>query len=159
VPQLEKSLVGSGRQPSMDIEHFGGLLSGVVCGERQQWQQTWIRNRVESTNAGFSQLDELQHAGWCSPTSCQVRSEWSLFVAGTPGASLFVYHLPAEFRDNDLLTTFSPFGNLVNAKVFIDQNSGESKGFGKYPIRQQLKNMLFESARKNLLPFSHHLVE
>ncbi|GAQ81598.1 RNA-binding (RRM/RBD/RNP motifs) family protein [Klebsormidium nitens] len=63
-------------------------------------------------------------------SAAQVAATVAGTALGTPGASLFVYHLPTEFRDNDLMTTFSPFGNLVNAKVFIDQNTGESKGFG-----------------------------
>lgn len=34
----------------------------------------------------------------------------------------FIYHLPVEFTDHDLAQTFSPFGNILSAKVDIDFN-------------------------------------
>ncbi|KAK8814301.1 hypothetical protein WA158_008163 [Blastocystis sp. Blastoise] len=49
---------------------------------------------------------------------------------GPPGANLFVYHLPQRLNDNDLATLFFAFGTIYSAKVFIDKQSGESKGFG-----------------------------
>lgn len=49
---------------------------------------------------------------------------------GPPGANLFVYNIPIEFGDQELYSTFAPFGNVVSAKVFIDKNTQRSKGFG-----------------------------
>ena len=50
---------------------------------------------------------------------------------GPAGSNLFVYHLPHDLTDADLATAFNPFGNVISAKVYVDRNTCESKGFGK----------------------------
>lgn len=56
---------------------------------------------------------------------------WAKQPVGPPGANLFVYYLPGSLLDADLATAFSPFGEVVSAKVYYDRDTGESKGFGE----------------------------
>ena len=88
-----------------------------------------------NTTPGLTSLEALQLAaasGILPVLSTVNKSKHEKQKEGPEGANLFIYHLPADFSDDDLIQTFSPFGKLISAKVFIDKNTNLSKCFGKY---------------------------
>merc|ERR1712137_1361001 len=44
--------------------------------------------------------------------------------------NLFIFHLPPNIDDEGLNKLFSDFGPIESAKVIIDKNTGDSKGYG-----------------------------
>ncbi|OMJ84267.1 hypothetical protein SteCoe_14690 [Stentor coeruleus] len=49
---------------------------------------------------------------------------------GPPGSNLFLFHLPIEWNEQDLIKYFSPFGNVISARIMHEKESGRSKGYG-----------------------------
>ena len=45
--------------------------------------------------------------------------------------NLFVFHIPNEMTNLDLFHAFSVHGNVVSARIIVEQPSGRPKGYGK----------------------------
>ncbi|CBZ52356.1 putative RNA binding protein [Neospora caninum Liverpool] len=49
---------------------------------------------------------------------------------GPPGANVFIFHIPNEWSEHDLLTHFSVYGPVLSARIASDRLSGRNRGFG-----------------------------
>ncbi|RUS87579.1 hypothetical protein EGW08_004685 [Elysia chlorotica] len=81
-----------------------------------------IQQYAASFPNAFNQAAQLQQAANSNVGGKQTE--------GPDGANLFIYHLPQEFGDGDLMSMFLPFGTIISAKVFIDKQTNLSKCFG-----------------------------
>lgn len=50
-------------------------------------------------------------------------------LTGPAGANIFIFHIPNEWSQTDLLSAFSPFGNIVSAHIATEKNTGRNRGF------------------------------
>ncbi|XP_067348851.1 CUGBP Elav-like family member 1 isoform X10 [Channa argus] len=99
-------------------------------------------NTIEALSQAYSGIQQYAAAAIPNLYNQSLLSQQSISAAGSQkegpeGANLFIYHLPQEFGDQDLLQMFMPFGNVISAKVFIDKQTNLSFVSYDNPVSSQ----------------------
>lgn len=93
------------------------------------WQQFTTSEGVVyyyNCKTGQSQWERPPEAGYEEP---EYKPAAPAAGFGPPGANLFVFHLPSDWDDVDLIRHFKSFGSVISARVQKD-SSGRNRGFG-----------------------------
>jgi len=64
------------------------------------------------------------------PLAIAAQAQNQVGATGPMGANIFCFHVPITWTDEDFNAHFSPFGQIVSAKIHTDPVTKQSKGFG-----------------------------
>ena len=99
-------------------------------GSTQQQPQPYPPRQLQSYPPQYDAYSRQPPLYPSTPSKAPYLENPGLHKEGPPGSNLFIYHLPISITDSDLKTLFATCGNVISAKVYVDKQTGKSKGFG-----------------------------
>ncbi|ORM41161.1 Flowering time control protein FCA [Babesia sp. Xinjiang] len=74
--------------------------------------------------------EQTGHTQWERPAEFDnATANTSQVPSGPPGANLFIFHIPNEWTQFDLVRTFSQFGKILSSRIAADKSTGRHKGY------------------------------
>eukprot|EP01086_Lenisia_limosa_P012126 TRINITY_DN3963_c0_g1_i2.p1 TRINITY_DN3963_c0_g1~~TRINITY_DN3963_c0_g1_i2.p1 ORF type:complete len:424 (-),score=126.82 TRINITY_DN3963_c0_g1_i2:141-1412(-) len=107
-----------GNMPNMGMGNMGGNLNNMAgMGNMPNMPNTPVNPPLPPSAAPGTTPSAPIHVGGQQKQ-------------GPPGANIFIYNLPITFSESEVMASFTPYGEIVSCKVFLDKMTGQSKGFG-----------------------------
>lgn len=116
--------------PSFSTAQTAGTNMNGTMGMTNLQNNLAGANQIAGLNAGLNNMTNIAATFPQAYSTLQRQAAIQPQKEGPDGANLFIYHLPPEFTDADLMQMFMPFGSVISAKVFIDKPTLLSKCFG-----------------------------
>ncbi|PIO66805.1 hypothetical protein TELCIR_11469 [Teladorsagia circumcincta] len=156
-------LAGSQMIPGMQAQHHFQALQALAA-QQQHMQAEFQCSPPSSTNGdaafaiqngAYPIISMEQHNNVALQQLAQLHQQAAVMplvtpkeVLGPEGCNLFIYHLPQEFGDAELIQMFAPFGNVISAKCrrvryrirvvrFVGGFTGRNRGDERLPDRHE----------------------
>jgi len=109
----QKPMQAASAPPSNPYASFGGFDTGALA------QQAWPSSLAPQQSQQSQQSQQTGGNGWRDGK-----------VVVPEGCSVFVYHCPPYWNENDLSERFQHFGNVLSTTIIRDKMTGQPKGYG-----------------------------
>lgn len=129
LPQIMAGNLPQAGQPGAVSALVNALATQAQTMEQQSSSQV-VNNTLPAQLPQYGVLPQSSYAPYGAPQPQQQLTAEGKQKEGPEDANLFIYQLPPEYTDADLMQLFTPFGNVLSVKVFRDKYTQQSKRFG-----------------------------